>query len=178
MTTWISPRPRLFSLHLWVFRHRVAILSSLGALLLVCLAGVAYFTSVVVTRFDGRRWNLPSRIYSDLQVLHEGDSATPERLVEKLGRFHSANPARRRSPGARAQGSTVCSGLWHGIGRVFRGFLACGFPAERFDRDGFGDPVAALVLERRGWARCLAGQMRIGRRSARGASSVANRCGQ
>ena len=66
MTTWTSPRPRLVSLHLWVFRHRVAILSGLGAVLLVGLAGVAYFTSVVVARFDGRRWNLPSRIYSDL----------------------------------------------------------------------------------------------------------------
>ncbi|HEY6931069.1 MAG TPA: PBP1A family penicillin-binding protein [Thermoanaerobaculia bacterium] len=154
MTTWTSPRPRLVSLHLWVFRHRVAILSALGAVLLVGLGGVAYFTSVVVARFDGRRWTLPSRIYSDLQVLHEGDSATSERFVEKLGRllYKRESETPTRAGRFRAQGSAV--EVWtrdfRYPGRVFPGFLArVEFSGGRIRsiRDGFGDPVAALVLE-------------------------------
>ncbi len=38
-----------------------------------------YFTTRVVQRFDGRRWNLPSRIYSDLYVLRPGDAVTASR---------------------------------------------------------------------------------------------------
>src|SRR5438445_1664419 len=87
MRTWTSPRPRRVSLHLWVYRHRAPILAGVGGLLLILLVALAYFTSVVVGRFDGRRWNLPSRIYSDLFVLREGDFASPEKLAEKLERL-------------------------------------------------------------------------------------------
>src|SRR5262249_61176029 len=105
MTTWTSPRPRLVSLHLWAYRHRVAILAGIGSFLLVGLLSLAYFTSVVVARFDGRRWNLPSRIYSDVAVFHEGDAATSEKLVGKLARFvdkpkTSAPTRARRLPAA------------------------------------------------------------------------------
>src|SRR5262245_51586594 len=87
MTTWTSPRPRLVSLHLWAYRHRVAILAGIGSFLFVGLLSLAYFTRVVVTRFDGRRWNLPSRIYSDVAVWHVGDGGSADRLARKLERL-------------------------------------------------------------------------------------------
>jgi penicillin-binding protein 1B len=132
----------------------VAILSGLGAVLLVGLAGVAYFTSVVVHRFDGRRWSLPSRIYSDLQVLREGDGGTPEKLAEKLARllYQRESGALQRAGRFRVQGTAV--EVWT---RDFRypGRVFYGFPARvefaggkiRSVKDGSGDPVPALVLE-------------------------------
>jgi penicillin-binding protein 1B len=154
MTTWTSPRPRLVSLHLWVYRHRVALLAGLGGALLVGLIGVAYFTSVVVARFDGRRWNLPSRIYSDLAVMREGDAATPEKLVEKLKRllYRRETETPSRAGRFRAQGTSV--EVWtrnfRYPGRVFRGFpVRVEFAGGKIRsiRDVSGDPVPALVLE-------------------------------
>ena len=85
--TWTSPRPKRVSLDLWVYRHRIPILSAAGALVLVILGVVGYSTSVVVNRFEGRRWNLSSRIYSDLLALKPGDGSTPEKLTAKLDRL-------------------------------------------------------------------------------------------
>src|SRR5215813_857895 len=154
MTTWTSPRPRLVSLHLWAYRHRVAILAGIGSFLFVGLLSLAYFTSVVVARFDGRRWNLPSRIYSDVAVFHEGDAATSEKLVGKLKRLlyqpESSTPT--RAGRFRAQGNTV--EIWtrdfRYPGRLFRGFPArVEFAGGKIRalRDASGDPVPALVLE-------------------------------
>ena len=106
-----------------------------------------------MTRFDGRRWNLPSRIYSDLRSSMKA-TARRRRGSSKLGRL-----LYQREPGApthagrfRAQGTTV--EVWtrdfrYRAGSFADSSLAWIFPAERFDRirDGFGDPVAALVLE-------------------------------
>ncbi|HTO87356.1 MAG TPA: PBP1A family penicillin-binding protein [Thermoanaerobaculia bacterium] len=87
MTPWTSPRPRRVSLHLWIYRQRVAILASLAGVLVAGLLVVGYFTHVVVKRFDGRRWNLPSRIYSDMAIWRVGDGGSPERLARKLERL-------------------------------------------------------------------------------------------
>ncbi|MFY9551845.1 MAG: PBP1A family penicillin-binding protein [Thermoanaerobaculia bacterium] len=81
------PRGRLVSLPLWVYRHRRPILMVFGGLLLSGLLLLAYFTTRVAQRFEGRRWNLPSRIYSDLYVLRPGDAATPAGLTAKLERL-------------------------------------------------------------------------------------------
>ncbi|HEY7112335.1 MAG TPA: hypothetical protein VIA45_05330 [Thermoanaerobaculia bacterium] len=86
MKTGTRPRRRV-SLHLWMYRRRAVILASLAGILLAATLVVGYFTRVVVTRFDGRRWNLPSRIYSDMAVWRRGDSGSPERLIRKLDRL-------------------------------------------------------------------------------------------
>ena len=50
-------------------------------------SSLGYFTTRVVARFDGRRWNLPSRIYSDLYVLRPGDAPSTAGLAAKLERL-------------------------------------------------------------------------------------------
>jgi penicillin-binding protein 1B len=87
MKTWTSPRPRRVSLHLWIYRRRVVILAALAGVLVAGLLVVGYFTRVVVSRFDGRRWSLPSRIYSDMAVWRVGDGGSPEKLSRKLERL-------------------------------------------------------------------------------------------
>ena len=58
-----SRRARLVSLPLWIYRHRVPILAALGGALLIGVVVLGSFTTRVVRRFEGRRWNLPSRIF-------------------------------------------------------------------------------------------------------------------
>ena len=70
------PAARLVSLPLWVYRHRLPILAVFGGFLLAGVLVLGYFTTRVVRRFDGRRWDLPSRIYSDLYVLRPGDAVS------------------------------------------------------------------------------------------------------
>jgi penicillin-binding protein 1B len=82
------PGTRLVSLPLWVYRHRRPILTAFGGLLLSGVLVLAYFTSRVVQRFDGRRWDLPSRIYSDLYALRPGDAVTAGDLESKLARLY------------------------------------------------------------------------------------------
>jgi len=100
MKTWTSPRPRRVSLHLWIYRRRVAILATLAGSLLAGLLVLGYFTRVVVARFDGRRWSLPSRIYSDMAVWRIGDGGSAERLQRKLERLmYQATSDRPARPG-------------------------------------------------------------------------------
>ena len=80
-------RPRQIPLSAWVYRHRLPILGGLTALLLTGVLVLAHFTSRVTSRFDGRRWNLPSRIYSDLYVLRAGEGGSADGLVAKLERL-------------------------------------------------------------------------------------------
>src|SRR5262245_63132231 len=82
-----TPR-RLVSLPLWVYRRRRPILLLFGGLLLAGVLVLAHFTTRVAQRFEGRRWNLPSRIYSDLYVLRTGDAVTQAGLVAKLERLY------------------------------------------------------------------------------------------
>jgi penicillin-binding protein 1B len=81
------PHARLVSLPLWVYRHRMPILAVFGSLLAAGVLVLAYFTTRVVHRFDGRRWDLPSRIYSDLYVLRPGDAVSVAELQAKLARL-------------------------------------------------------------------------------------------
>ncbi len=154
MRTWTAPRPRRVSLHLWVYRHRGTILAGLGAVLLAGLLVVAYFTSVVVSRFEGRLWNLPSRIYSDLFVLRVGDGGTPEKLTSKLERLlyrREANAPTRAGHFRRSANSIeVWTRDFSYPGRFFRGFpVRVEFAQGRASliRDSSGEPVPALVLE-------------------------------
>jgi penicillin-binding protein 1B len=83
-----SPRSRVVSLPLWVYRHRLPILVSLGVVLLAVLVVVGQFLSRVGARFEGRRWSLPSRIYSDIYVLRPGESGGVDALAAKLSRLY------------------------------------------------------------------------------------------
>jgi len=87
MKSWTSPRTRRVSLHLWIYRQRIAILAGLAIFLAAALFVLAYSTQVVVSRFDGRRWTLPSRIYSDMAVWRKGESGSADRLARKLERL-------------------------------------------------------------------------------------------
>ena len=154
MKTWTFPRPKRVSLDLWVYRHRVPILLTAGALVLAILGIVGYSTSVVVNRFEGRRWNLPSRIYSDLLALKTGDGGTPEKLTAKLDRLlYQRDPERPVRPGHyRRQGDSVelfTRGFRY-PGRDFGGFLATvHFAGGRVSdlRDGSGERLPAVVIE-------------------------------
>src|SRR5712691_5285951 len=154
MTTWTSPRPRRVSLHLWAYRHRAAIVACVGGVFLLLLLALGYSTSVVVGRFDGRRWNLPSRIYSDLFVLREGDASTPEKLVGKLERllYHAQADLPARSGRFRRSGGTleVWTRDFRYPGRSFHGFLAkVEFAGGRVRsiRYASGEPARVLVIE-------------------------------
>src|SRR5882724_13637473 len=69
-------------------RYRTAILLAAAVGFAACTLSFAYLTSVVTSRFNGLRWNLPSRIYSDVKAVSEGLSSTPEDLAEKLRRLY------------------------------------------------------------------------------------------
>jgi penicillin-binding protein 1B len=151
-----SPRARVVSLPVWVYRHRVAILGVFGGLLLCGVLGMAYFTTRVVARFDGRRWNLPSRIYSDLWVLRVGDAASLAGLTAKLERLYyqeQTSSAALERPGhfrKEKDGLEVHARGFSYPGRTFVGqrvrvVLASG--RVRTLTDASGDPVPALILE-------------------------------
>ena len=59
---------------------------------------VANLTQGMNTRFAGRLWNLPSKIYSDITLLYPGQTLNPPLLLEKLGRLRyrpvSTTPSR------------------------------------------------------------------------------------
>jgi penicillin-binding protein 1B len=137
-----------------VYRHRLVILATFGAVLLSGLAVLAHFTSVVVKRFEGHRWNLPSRIYSDMFVLRVGDGGSPEKLTGKLERlFYQADEeAPARAGHFRRAGNVVevFPRDFRYPGKFFRGFpsrieFASGKVASI--RDASGEPAPALIVE-------------------------------
>jgi penicillin-binding protein 1B len=82
-----------------------------AALALIIFAGApaAYFffsyyhslENEVVTRFAGKRWNIPSRIYSDSAVIYPGQNLKDLAFFEKLARlnYHRVDPGKVRSRG-------------------------------------------------------------------------------
>ncbi len=152
--TWTSPRPKRVSLHLWVYRHRGAVLAIAGGVVLVSLIVVAYFTSVVVSRFEGRRWNLPSRIYSDMMTVRAGDGSSPEKLAAKLDRLlyqrDDAAPVRPGHYRKTAGSVELFTRRFRYPGHVFPGFRAnVEFSGGRVAalRDAAGDRIPAVVVE-------------------------------
>jgi penicillin-binding protein 1B len=146
--------PRHVSLPIWVVRHRSEVILGAAAFLLLAIALVGFVESAVASRFDSHRWNLPSRIYSDVTVLEPGASGSADRLVAKLERlFYRTSPGPLDSPGHyRREGDVVdlYSRDFVYPGREFRGYRA----SVEFDgnivraiRDEHGDPLPALVVE-------------------------------
>ena len=148
------PPARVVWLPVWVYRHRVPILAGFGGLLLLGVLIVGHFTALVVERFDGRRWNLPSRIYSDLYLLRAGDAATPDGLSAKLSRlFYREVDGSPERPGhfhREKDGIEVHTRPFRYPGRAFPGFrVKVTFEKGRVRAitDGSGDPVPALLVE-------------------------------
>ena len=154
MTTSSTLRRRRVSLSQWIYRHRMAILSAVGAAFLAGLGVLAYFTSVVVSRFEGHRWNLPSRIYSDMFVLRPGDGGSPEKLVSKLDRLlyqpDADSPSRPGHFRRRESAVEVFTRDFRYPGKDFRGVPArVEFAGGKVTavRDPSGEPLPALVVE-------------------------------
>jgi penicillin-binding protein 1B len=81
---------------------RVRAILGLLTLVGVVAAGTLLFLYVgVTTRFDGRLWTLPSRVYSDRLVLTPGARYSPEQLAARLER--SGYAGTDRSPGRPGQ---------------------------------------------------------------------------
>lgn len=54
-----------------------------GVALWLALASASYGAEIQ-ERFDGQRWSLPSRIYSDVTLLYPGQQLRPQQVVERL----------------------------------------------------------------------------------------------
>ncbi len=149
-----SPGIRDVPLLDWIDRHRLPILAVFGSLLLSGVLGLAYFTARVVGRFDGRRWNLPSRIYSDLWVLRPGDASSVASLTAKLSRLYYQEgeepPDRPGHYRRERDGLEVRTRGFRYPGRTFPGqhvrVVLSGGRVKSLT-DGAGSPVAALILE-------------------------------
>jgi penicillin-binding protein 1B len=87
---------------------KIALFAAL-ALLIFAGAPAAYFffsyyhslENEVVARFSGKRWNIPSRIYSDSTVIYPGQNLKDLAFFEKLARlnYHRVDPGKVRSRG-------------------------------------------------------------------------------
>ena len=149
-----SSRARQVPLSLWVYRHRLPILGGLTALLLSGVLVLAHFTSRVTSRFDGRRWDLPSRIYSDLHVLRAGEGGSSDGLAAKLERlfYREVSQAPER-PGHFRREKDALEIHTRGFrypGRAFppqRVRLTFSGSRVKAIRDASDLPVPALVLE-------------------------------
>jgi penicillin-binding protein 1B len=73
------PRPAWFAL------GATAVLLAAAAVVVVL-----YFSRVVSRTMDGRRWSLPTRLYSDVWVVRPGDALGAEDVTRRLGRLRYA----------------------------------------------------------------------------------------
>jgi penicillin-binding protein 1B len=135
-------------------RHKSEVVLGAVAFLLLSIALVGFVGSAVAARFDGHRWNLPSRIYSDITVFEPGAPGSADRLTAKLERlFYQAEEGVPETPGHyRRSGDTVevYTRDFHYPGREFHGYLArVDFVGNtvRSVQDDQGNPLAALVVE-------------------------------
>jgi penicillin-binding protein 1B len=135
-------------------RHKSEVALGAVAFLVLSIALVGFVWSAVAARFDSHRWNLPSRIYSDITVFEPGAPGSADRLTAKLERlFYQAEPGVPETPGHyRRSGETieVYTRDFQYPGREFRGYLArVEFAGNtvRSVQDDQGNSLAALVVE-------------------------------
>jgi penicillin-binding protein 1B len=115
---------------------------------------VADLTVVVTARFNGRRWNLPSRIYSDVENLSVGLDCRPEDLAQKLMRLYYARvdsePARPGQFRLEKNRLSVWLRSFNDVGRRFEGFpVRVDFSGEKIRslQTPEGAPLASVVIE-------------------------------
>ena len=58
--------------------------------LVAAIVVVLYFSRVVSRTMDGRRWSLPTRLYSDVWAVRAGDTLSADDIVRRLGRLRYA----------------------------------------------------------------------------------------
>lgn len=116
---------------------------------------VAYYERVVTRTMDGRRWSLPTRLYSDVWVLRPGDALGPDDVERRLARLRYAPVSALPVTGGRylATRSRVVVGVnprETAYGR-FPGIVArIDFSGRRIaglKRDGDGAPIPYVVFE-------------------------------
>jgi penicillin-binding protein 1B len=87
------PRPALFA------AGAIALLLAVSGLVVVL-----YFSRVVSRTMDGRRWSLPTRLYSDVWVVRPGDALAPDDVTRRLARLRYAEvPKPPLAPGQYAR---------------------------------------------------------------------------
>ena len=135
-------------------KYRTAILLSLSVAFAAAMLSLAYLTSVVTSRFNGRRWNLPSRIYSDVETLSPGLEAAPDALVDKLGRLYYTRvagvPERPGQFRVEKNALDVWLHSFSDVGRHFEGFpVRIEFAAGKIRSISTldGDRVSSVVIE-------------------------------
>ncbi|HEY7369800.1 MAG TPA: PBP1A family penicillin-binding protein [Thermoanaerobaculia bacterium] len=146
--------PRRVSLHLWIARHALAFSAAFAAIVLGAAIVAASVTSIVAKRFEGRRWSVPSRIYSDMTVVRPGDTMSLETLADRLDhRLYRRQTDAPQRPGRYRLGEgtiEVYTRDFRYPGRFFHGALARVEIAGGRVKTIFGDsgePLPALVLE-------------------------------
>jgi penicillin-binding protein 1B len=135
-------------------RHRTAILAVAAVLAAASALVLVELTFVVTSKFNGRRWNLPSRIYSDVETLSPGLDREEDAVVRKLDRLYYANvDAEPSRPGQyRVDGDALDVWLrsFRIVGRQFAGFpVRIEFRKDEILslRTPAGEPVSSVVLE-------------------------------
>jgi penicillin-binding protein 1B len=77
----------------WAAIPRWALWGAAGLVVLVTVSlalVVAYYDRVVSRTMDGRRWSIPTRLYSDVWVLRPGDALGPDDVERRLARLRYA----------------------------------------------------------------------------------------
>ena len=114
---------------------KAAFLIALMAVLFVVPPAIYYFYSYytsleteVVTRFSGKRWDIPSRIYSDSLIVYPGQNLKDLGLLERLARlnYHRIGPNEKVS----ARGEYSFDAKRNRLVLFLHSF---GYPYRRFD---------------------------------------------
>jgi penicillin-binding protein 1B len=130
-------------------------------LISLALAGLGLFTycwylsTQIENRFSGQRWQIPSKVYSDITILYPGQNLPMSRLLEKFRRlgYHEVSGKPTERGELRTLGSVIDIFL-HDLDVPSRKVL--GFPAQiRFAQGRIasivhsetGEPVSLLELE-------------------------------
>lgn len=116
---------------------------------------VAYYDRVVSRTMDGRRWNLPTRLYSDVWVLRPGDALGPDDVERRLARLRYAPVPAPPVTGGRyvVSRSRMVVGVnprETAYGRVAGTVVQIDFSGRRIaglKREGDGTPLPYVVFE-------------------------------
>jgi penicillin-binding protein 1B len=135
-------------------RHKTVILVSAALLLAAGILVMADLTVVVTSKFNGRRWNLPSRIYSDVETLSAGLDVDPDDLAAKLDRLLytrvEGDPTRPGQYRREERDMEVWLRSFREVGRRFDGFrVRIAFSGDKIRslETSDGERVSSVVLE-------------------------------
>lgn len=135
-------------------RYRTYILLAAAIAFAAAALVIADLTVVVTARFNGRRWNLPSRIYSDVETLTEGLDRSPGDIADKLSRlYYAQGDAEPSKPGQYRAGKNAID-VWlrsfSDVGHSFEGFpVRIEFAGGKIRslRTPEGERVSSVVIE-------------------------------